>query len=215
MNKTLSIGLVSLIAATANGATVLYDADFSTDGQGVTHSTAGGFSDTSPYSGANWILTFDSPSTDSGGNQFITAGGLMSVLDWGGDGTITSLGITIAETGAVNITGAGLAVGSDVFNIVGNEGITWFYSINSGAPVTVFLGETELGGPVAAGTDVGNSFTNVAVTAGDTLEVGFTVNVNGGGDGVDISSLSVETVPEPSTALLGGLALLGFLRRKR
>ncbi|MDA8968483.1 PEP-CTERM sorting domain-containing protein [bacterium] len=213
-----SLGILASFsfASFTNAAISIYSADFSVDGQGSTHDTSGSDPiDASPISGANWTLSFPVPSSDGSTNEFITTGGVMRVQDWGGDGTVTSLGITIADTGLVQIIGGALSIGDDSFNS-STEGITWFYSINSAAPVEVVVNEASLAnGNVNAGTDVGHTFVDVAVTAGDTLEVGFTVNVNGLGDGVEVSSLSVTAVPEPSTALLGSLALLGLLRRKR
>ena len=201
-----------LLCGPAIGAS-LYTADFSVPGQGSTHTTSTDPLESSPVAGANWTLTFGSPSTDTTTNEFITtAGGVMRVQDWGGDGTITSALITISGGGLIDITGSALTIGTDSFNDVGTEGITWFYILN-GDTTSVLLGETELGGPVAAGTDVGHSFTSIAVADGDELRVGFTVNVNGAGDGVEISSLVV--IPEPTTALLASLGLLALFRRRR
>ncbi|MEY5012568.1 MAG: hypothetical protein RLZ22_289 [Verrucomicrobiota bacterium] len=65
----------------------------------------------------------------------------------------------------------------------------------------------------------GNSvFTNLAVS-GFTPEAGykFAFAARTGADTQDvwIDNLQINTVPEPSTALVGALALLGFLRRRR
>lgn len=211
--------MLGLLATCSIGTAALYTADFSNAGEGLTHST-GTPPPAGPHtvSGTNWELSYaTAPSTDSSGNQFITVGGVMSVLDWGGDGTITSDPILVTSDGTVDITGAAVAVGGDVFNSVGTEGITWFYKINTDPVVSIYYGETELGGPVAGGTDIGNLFDDIAVSSGDTLLVGFTVNVNGGGDGADISSLEVELtpVPEPSSAALLGLGGLALILRRR
>jgi hypothetical protein len=70
---------------------------------------------------------------------------------------------------------------------------------------------------VPAGVDVGHSFGNVAVSAGDALLIGFTVNVNGAGDGVEISSLSADftAIPEPSSCVMLGLGAMAFLLYRR
>jgi hypothetical protein len=215
MNILSSLFALALVGS-ASG-TVIYTTDFSVGGQGSTHDTGGSDPiEGSPIVGANWTLSFPSPSSDGTTNEFITVGGLMRVQDWGGDGTVTSNPITITGDGTVDIIGAALSIGSDSFNNVGTEGITWFYTLNT-TTTTLYLGETELGGPVGAGTDVGNTFSPVAVSNGDTLSVGFTVEVDGADDGVEVTSVTVDftAVPEPTTALLSGLSLLALLRRRR
>lgn len=216
MKKTITI--LALLATASVSSAALYSMDFSVAGQGATHSGSGSFA-AGTAAGANWTLDWPNVGTDGSLNEFVTVGGLMRVQDWGGDGTVTSDSITVTSDGTVDITGAALTIGSDVFNSVGTEGITWFYKINSEPTVSVYLGETELGGSaVGSGVDVGNLFDDVAVSSGDTLLVGFTVNVNGANDGVEISSLEVELtpVPEPSSfALLGLAGLATMLRRRR
>ena len=216
-NTLTSVILASSFIAAPSLSAALYSMDFSVVGQGSTHDTGGDAIEPSPIPGANWTLTHGDPSSDGTTNEFITvAGSLMRVQDWGGTGTITSNTINIPSNGTVDITGSGFSIGADAFNSVGTEGITWFYSVNGGSAVEVYLGETELGGPVAAGTDVGYSFNNVLVSAGDTLEIGFTVNVNGTDDGVEISAMNVEfaPVPEPISSILLSLAGLTFLFRR-
>lgn len=218
-NKISAAAVVSFAFSFSNLSAALYSMDFSVLGQGVTHDTGGDAIEPSPIAGSNWRLTHSTPSSDGTTNEFITvSGSLMRVQDWGGAGTITSDVINIPANGTVDITSDGLSIGADAFNSVGTEGITWFYSINGNSAVEVYLGETELGGPVAAGTDVSHNFNNVLVSAGDTLEIGFTVDVNGTDDGVEISAMDVEftPVPEPTTSIL--LTLAGFsclLRRKK
>jgi hypothetical protein len=215
---------VLLLCCSFTNASLIVDSlDFSTAGQGSTHDNdADGF-EISPIAGGtapnNWELTFGSLNSDSTTNEFITVGGVMRVQDWGGTGTVTG-SWTATGDGTVDIVGKGLTIGSDVFNNVGNEGITWFYSINAGTPVATFLGEAELGGSaVGSGTDVGNSFSGVAINSGDVLDYGFSVNVDGAGDGVEISSVTVEfaDVPEPTSAAMFGLAVfgLGLVRRRK
>lgn len=221
----LGVVATMLLAAAPANAAIIYSTDFSTPGLGVTHDTTSGstvFSAPSPFIGPNWTITYDSTAISSDGstNEFITDNpGVMIVQDWGGIGTLTSETINITDDGTVDIIGIGEAIGTDAFNNVnGNEGITWFYSINSGAAVTQFLGEIELGGPVASGTDVGNTFGGVSVAAGDSLEVGFFVNVDGAGDGVSISSVEVDfitAIPEPSSFAALALISVPVLARRR
>ena len=207
-----------LMAATANG-TLVYTMDFSVPGQGATHTrnnSITAFSAPSPVAGSNWTLTYGSVSSDSTTNEFITNSGVMRVQDWGGEGTITSDPINIVETGTVDIVGSGLTIGPDGFNS-GSEGITWFYTINSGTPVTTFLGHSTQNGAVDAGTDVGAAFNDVPVFGGDRLEIGFSVDVNGAGDGVEVSSMTVNftAIPEPSGAVAMALVLALCVVRRR
>ncbi|MEL6106121.1 MAG: hypothetical protein AAFU85_08795 [Planctomycetota bacterium] len=221
----LGVVAATLLAASPANAAIIYSADFSTPGLGVTHDTTSGsvvFSAPSPFIGPNWSITYDESdvSSDLSSNEFITdIPGVMIVQDWGGVGTLTSETINITDDGTVDIIGIGESIGTDAFNNLGdNEGITWFYSINSGAAVTEFLGEVALGGPVASGTDVSNTFGGVSVAAGDTLEVGFFVNVDGAGDGVSISSVEVDfttAIPEPSSFAALALISVPVLVRRR
>jgi hypothetical protein len=215
MKKTITT--LALIASASLCSAALYSIDFSVAAQGATHSGSGTFAAGSA-TGTNWTLDWPGVPTDGTTNEFVTVGGLMRVQDWGANGTVTSDSIAVTSDGTVDITGAALSIGGDSFNSVGSEGITWFYSVNGGAAVTHYLGETELGGTqVDAGTDLGHSFSGIAVSSGDTLEVGFTVNVNGSGDGAEISSLVVELtpIPEPSSIALLGLGGLATLLRRR
>ena len=214
---------LSLALCSPAFSALVYTADFSIAGQGFTHSTSSPPATAPPTqsaAGPNWVASYTStPATDGSLNEFVTAGGVFRVQDFGGTGVLTSNTIAIPATGIVDIAGAAQTIGTDAFNNVGVEGITWFYAINAAAPVEVFLGETELGGPVAAGTNVGNTFSNIAVTNGDSLTVGFRVNVDGAGDGVEVSSLTVNhtAIPEPSSfaflTVLAGLTL--FVNRIR
>ena len=212
---SLTLPVLSAVAITASsfGATTIYEADFSTAGQGSTHDSGSDGFETSPLSGANWVLTFGSLGTDSTPNEFITVGGLMRVQDWGGDGTITSESISIIGNGTIDISGTAAAIASgDAFNSSG-EGLTWFYTLNGDTTTSGLLGN----GTAVDGTDLSHVFSSVAVSNGDTLLVGFTIDVDGASDGAEISALTVDftAVPEPSTTLLGGLALLGLLIRRR
>ena len=217
MNRTCHrpaiAALILLIYAEHASAAVVYEMDFSVDGQGVTH-TDGNFSGSSPALGANWALTFNREDVSSDGsvNEFITAGGVMRVQDWGGLGTVTSNIIPIAEDGTVQISGSGQTL-DDGFNASG-EGTTWFYTLNEATTMS----------PLIAGTgDVGHSFTGINVASGDQLAVGFSVDTNGAGDGAEIESLNVDftasAVPEPSGLLAlaaSGMGFAGFrLRRRR
>lgn len=213
----------------------LYAADFSVSGQGVVHDdndnppgtlSEQGFNGPSTVSGENWTLTFDESTitTDGTPNEFITTGGVMRVQDFGGTGTVTSELLTITDTGTLTVTGSGVGVGGNAFNATASgddEGITWFYILN-GDTTSLFLDDSDFVGGVDSGTDVGVSFDNIPVVAGDLLSVGFTVTVNGSSDGVEVSELTatIAAIPEPSSFLFGGVIAGGvggvlLSRRKR
>ncbi len=56
----------------------------------------------------------------------------------------------------------------------------------------------------------GNGFSNVA--AGTAITFGF---LGSAGGGEELTSFTINVIPEPSSALLGGLGLLALLRRRR
>lgn len=183
-------------------ATVVYNADFSVDGIGFTHTTDNPPAPSDSASGANWTISYDSqPSTDGSTNSFITDGGALTASDWGGGGSFISSTIDVSSLDLVDISG----LGSGVFNNPPTEFFTWFYSLDGGAAVTADL----------PSGDFDQTFSNVDVSGGSSLVVGFNFNHNGGSDGFSISSVSVEAVPEPSSALLGALGALMLLRRRR
>lgn len=216
MKTTHCLLLVLALSCSYLSAASIYTMDFSVAGQGATHVTESG---PSPTAGENWQLTYPAPETDSSMNEFVTVGGLMRVQDWGGEGTITSDTITILSNGTVSISGVGETIGDDVFN-ASSEGVSWFYSLNGDVPVNHFIGQAQLGGSdVVAGVDIGYAFFDIPVTIGDTLKVGFTVDVNGADDGVEVSSLAVDftAIPEPTSSIFlafAGSACL-FLRNRR
>jgi len=196
--------------------------DFSNANDGATHSTDSGFSSTSPYTSStgDWVLTWDdgSVSTDSTTNEFTTTvGGIVRVQDWGGVGTLTKATPWTANSGGtLDIEGIAATIGgSNAFNVTG-EGITWFYSINGGSNVEQFIGVGSDGVDVSG--DVSHTFSNININAGDQIAFGFSVNVNGSGDGAEISSMTLNfsSIPEPTSLLLfGTLASLGLARSRR
>ena len=204
--------LLILAVTTGNSAITIYDIDFSVDSHGETHSGSGSFTAGS-FDGENWTLDWPDVQTDSTTNEFITTGGIIRVQDWGGTGTVTSDPITITDAGTVGISGAAVAIADGPAFNAGSEGLTWFYILNGVTIDSGLLGN----GTAVDGTDLGFSFSAIPVSSGDTLVVGFEVDVNGVSDGAEISSLTVDfaPIPEPSAALLGGLGLLTLLLRRR
>ena len=93
--------------------------------------------------------------------------------------------------------------------------------------VSVFHNSTSLfsteGGTTAQGTpgiltqaDGTFNVTGLTLATGDTIDFVVGQNVHFGADETALqAAIGVDTIPEPSTALLGGLGLLGLLRRRR
>jgi len=218
MKRTLfAFSTAALMATGSTGAAEIYSMDFSIAGQGSTHDDTGSDPvESSPVVGSNWTLTFGSPSSDSTTNSFITDGGIMDIDDWGGDGTVTSDIINITGDGTVDIAGVAITDSSGLAFNASSEGFEWFYKLNGGSEVSFgAVGEGFGGSDVGDGIDLSDSVTNIAVSNGDTLEVGFNVNVNGSNDGVDVSSLTVDFIPEPASLALLGLGGLMMLGRRR
>ncbi len=205
--------LTLALASSSASAALIYQADFSVAGQGSTHDNSGNDPfETSPVAGANWQLSFPTPSSDGSTNKFITENGAMVVDDWGGEGTITGDAVTVPTDGTITVAGVG--TGGD-FNATA-EFFNWFYIVNSGTPVTF---GTTFGNPTANGTVFDGSLSGIPVSAGDTVQVGFTINVNGSSDGATVTALTIDhaPVPEPAGFALLFVALLGcvgLLRRK-
>ena len=215
MRYHIAILLAFLSAPLVTQASIVESLDFSGSNDGVTHTSFDGFSSSSPYNSVtgDWAITWDSGtvSTDATLNQFTTLlGGFMRVQDWGGEGTLESTTPWIAPTkGLLNIAGIASTIGgSNVFNDPG-EGITWFYSVNGGSNVTQFLNNDG---------SLDHTFNDVFVNVGSAVTFGFSVDVEGEGDGAQISSMTLDfrTIPEPATIpiLMASLVALGA-RRKR
>ncbi len=215
MRYHIPILLAFLSAPLVTQASIVESLDFSGFNDGVTHTSFDGFSSSSPYNSTtgDWVLTWDSGtvSTDGTLNQFTTLlGGFMRVQDWGGEGTLVSATPWIAPTkGLLNIAGIASTIGgSNVFNDPG-EGITWFYSINGGGNVTQFLNNDG---------SLNHSFDDVYVNVGSAVTFGFSVDVEGEGDGAQISSMTLDfrSIPEPATLpiILTSMVVLST-RRKR
>lgn len=118
-----------------------------------------------------------------------------------------------AGTGAIN--------GSFREGIIGGNGsresvFTAIYQ-NSVQLFQVTGGTTAQGTPSQLTQEAGSfSLSGLTFTTGDTIDFVVGANSNNGADeSALISSISVDTIPEPSTALLGGLGVLGLLVRRR
>lgn len=87
------------------------------------------------------------------------------------------------------------------------------FSFGAVVPVTL---EFNIDTGLASVTAGGQTVTSVAPSLGETIDsFNFRQSNSSSDETIAIDNLSVSVIPEPSTVLLGGLALLGFLRRKR
>lgn len=99
---------------------------------------------------------------------------------------------TVTGIFSLTITGGPSPINAGPINVIDIVGATG----NNGNPYTV--GTFNLGTILAANT-------TYTFTLGLDANVGY----------VTLDNLTLETVPEPSVALLGGLGVLGLLRRRR
>jgi len=171
----------------------IYEADFLVDGQGSTHDNTGGDNlEPSPVMGENWSIFWNvDPATDGSTNRFITEGGVLISDDWGGAAFFESEDIDVSGLTTVNILAEGSTRGSLVFN-ASDEGFNWYYIVDG----------VQTDGPRVT-SDGSLDFTQaVDVSGASTLKVGFAFEVNGAGDGFDITSLTVnDGVPSPEMTL--------------
>lgn len=196
--------------------TVIYSADFSSDGVGYSHTTSSPPPDApSTVDGANWTIGYDvTPSSDSSANTFITSGGSLVSDDFGGEAYFETDDIDLTGYTSFSISAIAETIGNSVFNNLPTEHFTWTY----------LLDDVVQNGDTLSFTSDGSlnySIAEAAVSAASTLKVRFTFNINGSGDGFDISSIVVDgttAVPEPSSAALllglGAATLFGMRRRK-
>lgn len=225
------LALATVVFTSTSYADVVDHLDFSTAGQGVVHNTTDTLITSGPAAGGaipnNWVLNYSASniSSDATLNRFVTSGGAMVVDDWGGLGTVEGSWVATSD-GTMDIVGVAVTLGNDAFDGTVNngpgitlpEGITWFYSINGGANVEVFLGDADLPGAKLAGSDISNTFGGVSVTAGDTIDYGFSVAVETAGTaGAVISSVEVDftAVPEPTSTTILAIGLIGLVARRR
>ena len=195
--KHLLTHLSVLLLCVGMQAQVIYNADFSTEGDGVPDHTMSNPPASAPavFSGGtapnNWTVGYTStPGTDGSANEFSVNSGVLRVQDFGGTGTFASAVIDVSGVATLDITALGEVIGSDVQN-GGSEFFEYYYSIDGGAPVTTPKNVNN------AGDDLNYAVVGLDVSSASTLVVGFSCNVNGGGDGYEISSFLVNATLLP------------------
>lgn len=133
-------------------------------------------------------------------------------------------------------TTASPAIGLQVGNARGGPGVTE-YAVDAGATTYTDIGnaflddatdgysifvtyaDDGLGGTavniVSTGLSSDINYNATAAFAYSTFADQVTPNVSSQGGNLDLASIKITTIPEPSAAALGGIALLGLLRRRR
>jgi hypothetical protein len=215
MRIFVSLALVFL-ASYATAAPLLYEADFS-QVVSIDHTNDGSNPiESSPQAGANFTIGYTgSPASDTTRNFFETDGDSLISSDFGGDHFMRSASIDVRDWNEVVIDILADFVGVDSFNNSPQEFIEYIFALDGGAENQFFFFTDD-----PNGSDL-NASTIVDVTGVSALTVGLNANVNGAGDGFDMTSLIVKgtnavgAAPVPSTLALFLLgAFMGVLRAR-
>jgi MYXO-CTERM domain-containing protein len=174
--------------------------------------------------GTPWDAGSSSVTGGTGNFDSIASGSMTGAryLRLGSDFADSGFG-AVAQNPGTMVAGQIYTIKADVFG--GNGNVDWtgrveFRSTGANTGGTVFAFDTA--GPLASGAFSADAFT-VSYTAtaadnGNPLWVRFAVDpslVNGTAMRGGIDNVRLTTVPEPSAALLAGLAGLGLVRRRR
>ncbi|BCU79849.1 PEP-CTERM sorting domain-containing protein [Luteolibacter sp. LG18] len=215
-------------ASTVHGATVLVDfasvggssptfPTGDTNGNAWTTISAAGTAanlvdTTNAGSGISLNVTFSPTSTGFGGAAFnntdpgTTVPGLLNQGFATGDGVFANNG----TTGFVTLSLTGLAANSSyAITVYGGRNTSW---TSGSAAIQSGDGTSTLG---TYGNRQSLTFT---ILADNTGAASFRFTEQGGtntADSATLNAMSITAVPEPSAALLGSLAVLGLLRRRR
>ncbi|WP_179004909.1 Calx-beta domain-containing protein [Winogradskyella forsetii] len=184
-NNTFDLTILANDAPVIPG--LLYDADFSNDGDGFpAHTTssppASAPASAGPFGTApnSWSLSYNSTlSTDGTDNIFEVVSGELLADDWGGQGIFTSQIIDVSDTSTIDISATGI-------NIDANENtFTYFYILDGGSRVETPIFSSD-------GDPVNYSIIGLDVSGATNLEVGFEFSENGGGQGYSVSEFMVN-----------------------
>ncbi len=200
--KPLILSLLIAPSALVNAATVVFDNQFNGTWSGVDNGTPFG-----PVATRNLDTVGSTFTNDGDANGAVWTVDIMTPAPW--------------NYGGVIFTGAEVTTGqiSTSFNTILGATYTVFWGVdqNPGGWNTSTDLKASAGGQeqiLGTGQDGSFSFT------GDGNLMTLVIGVNSVGSfnsesDVQVDYVRVEYIPEPSAALLGGLSLLGLLRRRR
>ncbi|MHB0754276.1 lamin tail domain-containing protein [Polaribacter sp. M15] len=177
----------------------IYNADFSTNGDGFADHTSASPPADAPASvgpfgsaGNQWSLSYTSkPGTDGSANSFKVVDGALLSDDWGGQGIFQSQSIDVSSINTVDISAISQNSGAN------DDNFTYFYILDGGSRVETPIGETNNGDPVSY------SISGLDVSGANSLVVGFEFSENGAGDGYSTSSFTVSEsggTPSPTVS---------------
>jgi hypothetical protein len=190
--------LTLVFAFDATAQTTLYNADFSTvtEFRHTSSSPPAAAPPTQSLSGNNWTISYEStPSTDGTDNVFGSDGTSMSSEDFGGEAFFATATIDLTGVNTFSIDGDASTVGGSVFN-GSNEYFQWSYTLGSNTTTaTAYTSDGSLN------TDP--AWQNIPTNGETSLTVRFAFDINGSGDGFDVTQLVVtgsnDTVVEFAT----------------
>ena len=213
--KTTAITLTAALFAAAHAQAATITAPDITSGSS-SYTTGDGLVTLTPYSAVTGAGTVG---TLGAGVNFFGVGADNKIQDVDGDPATTGdrEAIDIGLAGTVSVSGISFrwsrAAGASPDGIV----ISGFLSdpgatTSSGVGITYSSGSLFLNYGWDAGTIRSFDFSNPAASLGQTLRVSVN-DVDNAGPQASVNTISY--IPEPTVALLGGLGLLGLLRRRR
>ena len=173
---------------------VLYNADFSVEGEGFPDHTTSSPAAAAPAtanggSGAGvWTASYSAtPSTDGTANEFSVNSSVMRIQDWGGTAKWQSASIDVSGVLTLDIAAAISELPGGGIN-AGSEFFEFYYALDGAAEVPT---------TTTSGAPPNYSVSSLDVSSANSIVVGFNFNINGAGDGWAISSFTVTSTLLP------------------
>lgn len=204
--KTSIYSLTVLAAVSVLHGAVIATQDFdsATDWEPSYNPAIGSFTSTND----TWDVVTSLSTLSVGDENFLGARDVKNDNNKSGKVTLTLLGIDTSAHGNISIS-----FDYETIKFDASDNVVYAVVIDDVEQTTV---------PLMAGDGVSNVMsTKTIMIAGTPSKVGLKVTItqDGGSDYAGLDNFVLEgdliAVPEPSTALLSGLALLGLVRRKR